>query len=250
MPLTQFEQQQKDALALHNQLEAARQDLQHKRVLVQAFAQGHAALQPPAEPDLLTHSPTETDQLLTECEQNLQQLHQQQGRCQGQMDALGRQSDLQAELEAVSQRIAQLQDTITAIELAQQTLTEATETLQRRFAPQITQRTRELFGRMTHGRYERISLSQDLSLQASTGDEDTLRSSLWRSDGTIDQLYLALRLAVADALIADAPLVLDDALVRFDAKRLKAAMDILQEAAKNKQVILFTCQNREAQAIQ
>ena len=76
--------------------------------------------------------------------------------------------------------------------------------------------------------------------------EDTLRSSLWRSDGTIDQLYLALRLAVAEELTPHAPLVLDDALVRFDDKRLAAAMEILKEEATNKQVILFTCQSREA----
>ena len=39
--------------------------------------------------------------------------------------------------------------------------------------------------------------------------------------------------------------MLDDALVRFDDSRLAAAMDILREAGNAKQVILFTCQNRE-----
>ena len=72
-----------------------------------------------------------------------------------------------------------------------------------------------------------------------------MHSSQWRSDGTVDQLYLALRLSVAEELTPDAPLVLDDALVRFDDKRLAAALEILRETAKNKQVILFTCQGRE-----
>ena len=76
--------------------------------------------------------------------------------------------------------------------------------------------------------------------------EDILRSALWRSDGTADQLYLALRLAVAEELTPEAPLVLDDALVRFDDTRLAAAMEILKEEATNKQVILFTCQSRES----
>ena len=58
-------------------------------------------------------------------------------------------------------------------------------------------------------------------------------------------MYLALRLAVAEELTPEAPLVLDDALVRFDDKRLKVALEILREAAENKQVILFTCQSRE-----
>ena len=72
-----------------------------------------------------------------------------------------------------------------------------------------------------------------------------MRASQWRSDGTVDQLYLALRLAVAEELTPDAPLVLDDAMVRFDDKRLATALNILEETAENKQVILFTCQSRE-----
>ena len=78
-----------------------------------------------------------------------------------------------------------------------------------------------------------------------TEDEDTLRNALWRSDGTMDQLYLALRLAVSEELTPDAPLVLDDAFVRFDDTRLTQAMDILKESGEHKQVILFTCQGRE-----
>jgi uncharacterized protein YhaN len=61
----------------------------------------------------------------------------------------------------------------------------------------------------------------------------------------VDQLYLALRLAVAEELTPDAPLVLDDAMVRFDDERLAIALNILQGFAQNKQVILFTCQSRE-----
>ena len=75
--------------------------------------------------------------------------------------------------------------------------------------------------------------------------ETTLHSAQWRSDGTADQLYLALRLAVANELIPEAPLVLDDALVRFDEARLESALDILIQQAESKQVILFTCQARE-----
>ena len=59
-------------------------------------------------------------------------------------------------------------------------------------------------------------------------------------------VFLHIRiLAVAEELTPEAPLVLDDALVRFDDKRLAKALQILRESAENKQVILFTCQGRE-----
>ena len=89
-----------------------------------------------------------------------------------------------------------------------------------------------------------------MTLQAGGVGEDILRQILWRSDGTMDQLYLALRLAVAEALAPDAPLILDDALVRFDDTRLKATLGILREEAGEKQILLFTCHGREAAAME
>ena len=88
-------------------------------------------------------------------------------------------------------------------------------------------------------------MTEDFSLQTRASLEETHRDAMWRSDGTMDQLYLALRLAVAEELTPNAPLILDDALVRFDDSRLKAALDILEDISREKQVILFTCQERE-----
>jgi uncharacterized protein YhaN len=161
------------------------------------------------------------------------------------METLGSADAIQKELDVVRQRIVKLEQTYSALEYAQNALTAARAELQRRFAPRITKRTQELFAKLTGGRYNRLTLGEDLSVQAGATGEDTLRSQQWRSDGTIDQLYLALRLAVAQELTPKAPLVLDDALVRFDDDRLTAAVDILRQEAENKQVILFTCQGRE-----
>ena len=125
----------------------------------------------------------------------------------------------------------------------------ALEELQRRFAPRITRRARELLETLTGGRYDRLSWGEDFSLTAGALGEDTQRGVLWRSDGTADQLYLALRLAVAEELTPEAPLILDDALVRFDDTRLEAALRLLRKEAERRQVILFTCQSREKEIL-
>ncbi len=65
----------------------------------------------------------------------------------------------------------------------------------------------------------------------------------------MDQLYLALRLAVAQELTPQAPLVLDDALVRFDDTRLASAMAVLKELGQEQQVLCFTCQGREKKVL-
>ncbi len=200
---------------------------------------------PPAQPDDLIYTEAETDRMLSDAAYELRQVTQKLGQYQGQVDAAGNRDQTKQALEQVCSRIRRLEQTYKALDCAQEALANATAQLQRRFAPRITKQAQDLFADLTVGRYERLTLGEDLSMQASARGEDTLRSAQWRSDGTIDQLYLALRLAVARELTPQAPLVLDDALVRFDDVRLKAAISILNREAQAKQVLLFTCQSRE-----
>ena len=200
----------------------------------------------PTMEDNLTHSETDTARLLSDCQVEQQRLQNRLGQYQGRMEVLGDRDEMLRQLKRINERIVKLEDTYAALLIAQETLTAARAELQRRFAPRITQRAQKLLSRMTGGRYHSLTMSEDFSLQAGAGEEDTVHDAMWRSDGTVDQLYLALRLAVAEELTPEAPLILDDALVRFDDKRMKAAVGILKEMAKDKQVICFTCQGREA----
>ena len=102
-----------------------------------------------------------------------------------------------------------------------------------------------MLGSLTGGAYDRISISEDLSILAARSGEGGLRTAQWRSEGTMDQMYLALRLAVWEELSPRSPMVLDDALIRFDQTRMERAMDVLSTLGKKQQIILFTCQNRE-----
>ena len=199
----------------------------------------------PSQPDSLTQTEAETARLMTDCAVEQQKLQNRLGQYQGRMEILGNRDNAQKQLDQVNTRIARLEETYGALVIAQETLAAARAELQRRFAPRITKRAQTLLARMTDGRYHSITMRDDFSLQAGAGLEETLHDALWRSDGTMDQLYLALRLAVAEELTPEAPLILDDALVRFDDTRMRAAVDILRELAENRQVILFTCQGRE-----
>ncbi len=203
----------------------------------------------PKLPDTLELTAEQTTQAIANTQFELKQLQLQLGQYQGQMEALGKPAAIKAKLDAVNKRIARLEAYNSAIELAQNALYKATLALQRRFSPRITKRAQELFAKLTDNRYQRITLSEDLSLQTAAQNEDTLTELRRRSDGTVDQLYLALRLAVAEELTPDAPVILDDALVRFDDVRLASAINILKEEAQSKQVILFTCQEREAKLL-
>lgn len=224
----------------HRYLTQAEESARTVSALVQTAPQ-------PQWPDACTLTEAQTEQALQQALLEQQQLHQRLGQCQGQMETLGDRGALTRQLEQVQERLTRLEEYNAALTLSMEVLTQATTELQRRFAPRISARARELFGQLTGQRYQRLLLASDLSMEVAATDEDMPHGVLWRSDGTADQLYLALRLAVAEELTPDAPLVLDDAMVRFDDTRLEAAMEILKTYAKDKQVILFTCHKREAQ---
>ena len=198
-------------------------------------------------PDTLTQTEAETASLLSEVMLEQQHLQNRLGQYQGRMATLGSRDALEQQRREIRQRIEDLEDTYAALTIAQETLMEARAELQRRFAPRITRKAQEYLSRMTGGRYHSLTMSEDFSLRAGAGEEETLHDAIWRSDGTVDQLYLALRLAVARELTPEAPLVLDDALVRFDDARMAEAVGLLREMAGEKQILLFTCQGRETQ---
>ncbi len=226
-------------------LEAARKNLSVATNHAETLQSMVKTVPQPTEPDTLNAPWDDTVGLLSRVTEEMQQNRQRLGQLQGQAEALGQETDLRKALKAVNHRIEKLEDTYQALELALRALSSASNELQRRFAPRISKRAQELFCRLTEGRYSRLSLGEDLSLSAAAEQEDVLRAIQWRSDGTSDQQYLALRLAVAEELTPDAPLILDDALVRFDDTRLAQALQILKEEAETKQVLLFTCQTRE-----
>ena len=227
-------------------LDAARREARQAGSHFEALSAMAKSAKKTVLPDNLTYSREETARLLAESSDELQRLHTRLGQYQGRMEALGTRESLEAQLAALDARIAKLEQTNAALTIAMETLSLARSELQRRFAPKIAQRAQALLAEMTGCRYTRLSLGEDLELRAGAENEDTLHPILWRSDGTMDQLYLALRLAVAEELTPDAPLILDDALVRFDDQRLAAAVALLRREAEGQQVLLFTCQSREA----
>lgn len=235
----------RSVLQLQEDLIAAQREQQRSAEHAATIKAMAKPMEKPTMEDNLNWSKSVTAKLLADAAFEQKQLQIRLGQCQGRMDALGAESELQAKLDAINTRLDKLHQTYQALELALATLEKATAELQRRFAPRIAHAAQSLFGKLTGGRYDRLQLQQDLSVNAAAAGENVLHGAQWRSEGTIDQLYFALRLAVARELTPEAPLILDDALVRFDDVRHAAAMEILKEEAEQKQIILFTCQNRE-----
>lgn len=96
------------------------------------------------------------------------------------------------------------------------------------------------FDRLTEGKYTQIIFQKSgLKIRRQDG---TVFEPFELSQGTIEQLYIAMRLAFIKntADIANLPILVDDGFVNFDAKRKEIVYDLLLELSENVQVFFFT----------
>lgn len=166
----------------------------------------------------------------------------------GRIRGLDRSSDLTDQLSQKQEELARLQQEYDAITLAMTALEQANIILKNRFSPALGARAAEIFSALTDGRYDKVLLSQDMALSAEQSGDPMSRSIRLLSQGAADQLYLAVRLAICGMVLPEekhVPLILDDALVSFDDRRLRAALDVLLAESEQRQILLFTCQTRE-----
>lgn len=234
------------ALNLGERETLARSKLEGAQRLTQALqAQGGRELSeetPLSQPTLsLEQAAQEIGRLQVELERLDRALNQARGKQQ----ALGDPAILAARLEQVEEELERRRREYQAISIAMETLQQANAQLQQRFSPQLNRAAGALLSRLTGGKYHALSLDKELEASAS-GERDVLpHSALYLSKGTVDQIYLAVRLAVCDLCLPDAPLVLDEALAAFDDVRAKRALELLQELSEQRQILLFSCHTRE-----
>ena len=170
-------------------------------------------------------------------------------RLDGQLRAAGDPAALEGSIRELTDRIDALEGEYSAIALALEALEAANTALQNRFSPELGRRAAEIFARLTGDRYTGVSLDRQFRLSAEPAGDAVFRDAALLSAGALDQLYLAVRLAICDLVLPpekQAPLVLDDALASFDDARCAAALRYLKEAAGERQILLFTCHSREA----
>ena len=235
------------ALNLGERETLARSRLEGAQRLTQALrAQGgrelteETELPQPALP--LEQAAQETGRLQVELERLDRALNQARGKQQ----AMGDPAALSAQLEQVEEELSRRNREYQAISIAMETLQQANAQLQQRFSPQLNRAAGALLDRLTGGKYRTLSLDKELDASAA-GERDVLpHSALYLSKGTVDQIYLAVRLAVCDLCLPEAPLVLDEALAAFDDDRAKRALELLQELAQQRQILLFSCHSRDA----
>lgn len=149
------------------------------------------------------------------------------------------------ELDEISDEYKEYDRQKEAIELAIERIQSLSGSLQKKLREDLNVRVSEIICEITGGKYSRLIIEEGLSPSILT--EGRRISIQQLSRGTIEQIYFALRMAVGELLYEELPVILDDTFVYYDDMRLEQTLKWLYH--NKKQVLLFTCQNREEEAL-
>ncbi len=152
--------------------------------------------------------------------------------------------DLKAKQARVLDRAAASWRDLEANRIAASALSRMTSEFEQKFQPETLARASDYLAQLTCGRYGHVRTpvgTRELLIREQDG---TTRNVGELSDGTREQLFLSIRMALIDTFAEEGiemPIVFDDICVNFDQQRTEAAAETLMNFASNKQVLFFTC---------
>lgn len=133
-----------------------------------------------------------------------------------------------------------------ALQLAEEKIKEAAESLGRQTSGRLNRRASEIFSELTGGRYRGVSVGEKMEITVWDGERNVQADRLSR--GTLEQIYFSVRMAAAELLLEEPmPVLLDDTFAFYDEKRLESVLKWL--SSQKRQVIIFTCHKREQEIL-
>lgn len=148
------------------------------------------------------------------------------------------QEDMLVEINQLKEKMASNNVELAALDLAIRTIQDLSEEIYDSFGSVLNDQVSALVRKITNGKYSEVRIDDQLRVMVKSGNSYIGMDYL--STGTIEQIYLALRLSIANVLIAeDLPIIIDDIFVTYDYQRLYDTVSCLGEYL-NRQIIMFT----------
>ena len=144
-----------------------------------------------------------------------------------------------------NEKIVNLKDLEKSMNLAKTLLEKAYEKMKNTVTPKFTENLSKNINKITNGKYTNVMVQADNGLVVELENGNYVEADRL-SVGTIDQLYLSLRLSMTEDLSKEKiPIILDEAFAYYDTQRLENILTYLANTYPDRQIILFTCTERE-----
>ena len=133
--------------------------------------------------------------------------------------------------------------------LARECLENAYENIRNSLSPEFINKLSEIVSEVSNGKYKEINFTDTDGLVVQIEDGRFLPVERL-SQGTIDQMYLGLRLSTIDTISKEKmPIILDETFAFFDDDRLENVLKFINDKYEDRQIIIFTCSKREIEAL-
>ncbi len=144
-----------------------------------------------------------------------------------------------------NEKIVNLRKLEKSMNLAKELLGKAYEKMKNTVTPKFTENLSKNINEITNGKYTNVMVRDDNGLVVELDSGNYVEANRL-SVGTIDQLYLSLRLSMTEDLSKEKmPIILDEAFAYYDTQRLENILKYLANSYPDRQIILFTCTERE-----
>ena len=152
---------------------------------------------------------------------------------------------IEEEIVNNNEKIVNLRKLEKSMNLAKELLEKAYEKMKNTVTPKFTENLSKNINKITDGKYTNVMVKDDNGLVVELENGNYVEANRL-SVGTIDQLYLSLRLSMTEDLSKEKmPIMLDEAFAYYDTQRLKNILKYLANTYPDRQMILFTCTERE-----
>lgn len=169
----------------------------------------------------------------------LKQMQREYQAKSGHLDTDG----MKAGIDELTDSINRMEEYYSSLKMAYEIVEDIQAERRKSFGPRINRKASEIFNIMTGGNYETVMVENDYN--AKVIEYRGIKSIDWKylSSGTMDQLYLAMRLAISELMVEKEyfPILMDDVLERYDDGRLEETVNYLKNHGSTAQIILFTC---------
>lgn len=159
-------------------------------------------------------------------------------------------AQMEEELQELNEKEQNLLKLNNSMELAKQILEIAYTKMKENVTPKFTENLSKNIEKISNGKYKNVRINDEEGIIVEKENGEYI-SSEKLSIGTIDQLYISLRLGAIKELSEETmPIILDEAFAYYDEERLTNILKYISEEFKENQIIIFTCTHREREILE
>ena len=157
--------------------------------------------------------------------------------------------EIDEELENLYEKKDELEQLNNIYEIVKKEIENSYQEMKENITPEFINELKKILNKATQGKYNNIYLDNDNNILIEVESGKYMPVEML-STGTIDLIYLALRISASKEISKETmPIIMDESFAYYDKNRMKEILKYLNEL-ENRQILIFTCSDRESDILE